>query len=79
MRFSSLYGYCEKFRVYQAKLFLVFKLTALCSFIIKGTGLLSFVFTVFGSITKGIETQHFCLRFFIQYSKGDKVIILDLV
>ena len=40
---------------------MVFKLTALDSFIIKGVGLLSFVLMAFGSLTKGIGTQHLCL------------------
>ena len=34
---------------------------ALGSFIIKGTGLLSFVLTAFGSRTKGKKTQHLYL------------------
>ena len=49
----------------------MFKLTALGSFIIKGTRLLSFILTAFGSITKGTETQHLCLQFLIQYSQGE--------
>ena len=57
----------------------VFKLMALSFFIIKGTGLLSFVLTTFGSITKGTETQHICLRFLNQYSQGDEATILDCV
>ena len=57
----------------------MFKLTALGSFIIKGTGLLSFVLTAFGSITKGTKSQHLCLRFLIQYSQGDGATIVDHV
>ena len=52
---------------------------ALGSFIIKGTGLLFFVLTSFGSITKEMETQHLCLWFLIKYSQGDGAIILDRV
>ena len=51
---------------------------ALSSLIIKGTGLLSFVLTAIGSITKGTEMQHLCLRFLIQYNQGD-VTVLDYV
>ena len=56
---------------------MMFKLTTLGSFIIKETGLLSFILMPFGSITEGTETQHFCLWFLIQYSQGDETIILD--
>ena len=48
-------------------------------FIIKGTRLLSFVLMAFGFITKGMKTQHLCLWFLIQYSKGDGATILDCV
>ena len=50
VRISSLYGSCENFWAYQGIILIVFKFTALSSFIIKGTGLLSFVLTAFGSI-----------------------------
>ena len=36
VRFSLLYGSCEKFQAYQGKFLIVFKLTALDYFIIKG-------------------------------------------
>ena len=50
VRFSSLYGSCENFQSYQGQFLIVFKLTALGSSIIKGTGLISIVLTDFGSI-----------------------------
>ena len=49
------------------------------SFIIKGMGLPSFILMDFGSITKGTKMQNLCLRFLIQYSKGDETTILDRV
>ena len=57
VRFSSLYGSCENFRTYKGEFLIVFKLMALCSFMIKGTGLPSFVLKAFGFINKGIETD----------------------
>ena len=54
-RFSSLYGYCENFQAYQGEFLVVFKLTVLGSFIIKGTGSPSFVLIAFVSMTKGME------------------------
>ena len=39
VRFSSLYGSCENFCVYEGYFFIVFKCTALDSFVIKGTKL----------------------------------------
>ena len=57
----------------------MFKLTAFGSFIIKGTELLFFVLPAFGSISKGTETQHFCLRFLIQNIQGDGTTIIDRV
>ena len=52
---------------------------ALGFFIIKRTGLISFVLTAFGFITKGAEMKHLYLRFLIQYSQGDEATVLDRV
>ena len=46
---------------------------------VKATGLLSFVLMAFGSITKGMETQHLCLWFLIQYSQGEGTTVLDRI
>ena len=55
------------------------KLTTFRSFIIRGTGLPSFIRMNFGSITKGMTMQHLCLQFLIHYSEGDGATILDRV
>ena len=51
---------------------MVFKLTALDSFVIKGTELFPWFLRLLVSyITKGMEMQHLCLRLLIQYCQGD--------